>query len=42
MDINDPEIVGEIEALFRQYERALVENDAQTLNRMFWDDPPTP
>lgn len=41
MDINDPEIVGEIEALFRQYERALVENDAQTLNRMFWDDPRT-
>jgi hypothetical protein len=37
--INDPEIVAELEALYPQYETALVTNDADTLTRMFWTSP---
>lgn len=37
--INDPEIVAELEALYPQYETALVTNDADTLTRMFWASP---
>jgi len=39
MRINDPEIVAELEALYPQYEAALVSNDAETLTRMFWASP---
>ena len=39
MLINDPEIVAELEALYPQYEAALVSNDADTLTRMFWASP---
>jgi hypothetical protein len=39
MLINDPEIVAELEALYPQYEAALVANDAETLTRMFWASP---
>ena len=39
MRINDPEIVAELQALYPQYEKALVTNDAETLNRMFWNSP---
>jgi hypothetical protein len=39
MQINDPEIVAELEALYPKYEAALVTNDAETLIRMFWDSP---
>ena len=37
--INDPEVVAELEALYPQYEKALVTNDAATLTRMFWASP---
>lgn len=39
MRINDPETVAELQALYPQYETALVTNDAETLTRMFWASP---
>ena len=39
MQINDPETVAELRALYPQYETALVTNDAEELTRMFWDSP---
>src|SRR3974390_3571491 len=39
MQINDPEIVAELEALYPKYEAALMANDAETLTRMFWASP---
>lgn len=39
MQINIPEIVAEISAIFAQYEKALVGNDVDTLNALFWRDP---
>jgi 1-carboxybiuret hydrolase subunit AtzH-like protein len=39
MRINDPETVAELRALYPQYERALVTNEAETLTRMFWASP---
>ena len=39
MQINDPEVVAELRALYPKYEEALVTNDAEELTRMFWDSP---
>ena len=39
MLINDPETVAELQALYTQYEAALMANDAETLTRMFWGSP---
>jgi hypothetical protein len=39
MHINDPETLAELEALYPQYETALVSNDVDTLTRMFWASP---
>jgi hypothetical protein len=39
MRINDPETIAELQALYPQYETALVTNDAETLTRMFWASP---
>jgi hypothetical protein len=39
MQINDPETVAQLEALYPKYEAALVSNDAETLTRMFWASP---
>jgi hypothetical protein len=36
MTINDPEVVAELEALYAQYEQALVTNDVEKLVEMFW------
>jgi len=41
MQINDPEVVAELQALYPKYESALVNNDAETLIRMFWASPRT-
>ncbi len=41
MDINLPEVVAEVEAAFRDYERALVNNDVVALDRQFWRSPHT-
>lgn len=37
MTINDPEVIAELEALYPQYEEALVTNDVEKLVAMFWD-----
>jgi len=39
--IDRPEIVHEVEIAFHTYERALNDNDVETLNRLFWADPRT-
>jgi hypothetical protein len=39
MTINDPETHRELTELYPQYETALVENDVETLTRMFWASP---
>ena len=39
MIINDPQILAEVEALFTDYERALVGNDVEALDNFFWRDP---
>lgn len=39
MEIDIPEVLAEVTALFERYERALVGNDIATLDALFWDSP---
>jgi len=39
MQINDPATVAELRALYPLYEEALINNDVETLTRMFWSSP---
>jgi hypothetical protein len=39
--IDLPEVRAEVQAAFERYELALVENDVQTLDELFWNDPRT-
>jgi hypothetical protein len=41
METDLPEVKSEVEAIFARYERALVTNDVETLEALFWDDPRT-
>ncbi|MCU0553065.1 MAG: oxalurate catabolism protein HpxZ [Leptolyngbya sp. Prado105] len=41
MDINLPEVLAEVTAAFEQYEKALVSNDVERLDRLFWKSPRT-
>lgn len=41
MDIDDPSVRAEVEAVFRTYEAAIVGNDVATLEALFRDDPRT-
>jgi hypothetical protein len=41
MQIDLPEVVAEVKAAFDRYEKALVSNDAATLDALFHDDPRT-
>jgi hypothetical protein len=41
MDIDLPDVVAEVTAAFERYEKALVENDVETLDAMFRADPRT-
>lgn len=36
MDINRPEVLREVRAIFERYEAALVGNDTTTLDELFW------
>ncbi len=36
IEINIPEVVAEVTAAFNEYEKALVGNDTDTLDRLFW------
>ena len=38
MVINDPAVVAEVEAVFARYEAALVGNDVEALDALFWND----
>jgi hypothetical protein len=40
-EVNLPAVVAEVEAAFRRYERALVENDVAVLSELFWQSPHT-
>lgn len=37
VEVNRPEVVAELEAVFLDYERALTENIVDDLTRLFWD-----
>ena len=41
MDINLPTVVAEVQAMFERYEQALVTNDVQVLDELFWNNPLT-
>jgi len=41
MDINIAEVKAEVEAAFKEYEKALISNDVETLDRLFLDSPNT-
>jgi hypothetical protein len=41
MDINRPDVLAEVHAVFERYERALVGNDIATLDELFFDSPST-
>lgn len=41
MEIDIPEVKAEVEAAFSRYETALVTNDVETLEALFWDNPRT-
>jgi hypothetical protein len=41
MDVNIPEVLAEVTGAFAQYEKALVTNDVEVLDTLFWDSPHT-
>lgn len=41
MEVDLPEVVAELEAVFRRYEAALVANDVAVLDELFLDSPGT-
>jgi hypothetical protein len=41
MDINLPEVLAEVNAVFARYEQALVSNDVAVLDELFWNSPHT-
>jgi hypothetical protein len=41
MEINIPHVKADVEAAFARYEAALVANDIDVLDRLFWNDPRT-
>ncbi len=41
MEINLPDVLAEVTAEFQRYERALVSNDVDTLDALFFDGPRT-
>lgn len=41
MDVNIPEVVAEIRALFDRYEQALIDKDVEVLDATFWQSPHT-
>lgn len=36
-EINAPEVLQEVQDTFRRYEKALVENNVEVLDELFWD-----
>jgi hypothetical protein len=40
-DINLPDVLAEVQAVFDDYEDALVNNKVEVLDRLFWNSPHT-
>ena len=40
-ELNRPEVVAEIAAIFERYEQALIDKDVDVLDATFWNDPHT-
>ncbi|UJR13129.1 hypothetical protein I4U23_000153 [Adineta vaga] len=40
-EINKHEVVAQVKAAFTRYEQALIDNDVNTMNLMFWNAPET-
>lgn len=38
-EVNRPDVVADISAVFERYEAALVANDVDILDELFWDSP---
>lgn len=41
MEVNIPEVVEEVRALFERYEQALIDKDVEVLDATFWNSPLT-
>ncbi len=41
MEIDNPDVKAEVEKVFKEYEKALVTNDVEVLDRLFLDAPTT-
>jgi Protein of unknown function (DUF3225) len=41
LEVDIPEVLSELIATFEAYEKALVTNDIETLNKLFWDSAAT-
>lgn len=41
MEVNLPDVVAEVQAVFARYEQALVTNDVAVLDELFWNSPHT-
>jgi hypothetical protein len=41
MEVNRAEVLAEVTVAFERYEAALVSNDVDVLDELFWDDPLT-
>ena len=41
MEINNPEIVAEVNEAFMKYEKAILANDVEMINELFWNDEKT-
>ena len=41
LEINIPAVLAEVEQAFAEYEAALVSNNVETLDRLFWQAPQT-
>ena len=41
LEINIPDVVAEVEAVFARYEAALVNHQIEVLDELFWDSPTT-
>ena len=41
MDINTPDVLAEVQAVFERYEDALVNNRVEVLDELFWTSPLT-
>jgi hypothetical protein len=37
MEINSPLVLAEVQVIFEQYEHAVVHNDVEVLDELFWD-----